>query len=404
MIKSEVKRILFSLEMSCYYLLSFIGFGKVYYRPFDHGIYRKLQKLPYVEAFVVECDSLGSLAKQITIPSRNGYKRFVSLAGIIKDKSILKKGLDDYLWSLRFDGFGEHLPPIYSIALGKSSPGTYRTSLFYKISSPNCCLRFPWARRRKYDYDNFYMEEKDALSLLLPLEPSAQAELLSQEILANIPSNLKRITEKLTDVLQAAKSIEGTSVDFSQLATKITDLSELKSIMQEYASFIGQNILVLQALLKANAHSAGVKTSDIPSDCDIARKVIKQLRANAQKILTASVKSKNIPDPTNHPAFTLIKDLSVLCLFLESESPESIKSQLNLNRLDEVSVRKRNALTYLKLLSIAQLPCVDSLPLKTPIDPETENKKSKKVVLFIEEYKKQLLKHVSAEYHGMSSG
>jgi len=399
--KAEIfsKRILFYLELICYYILSIFGFGKVYYRPFDQGAYRKWNKLPYIEALCVECDSLGSLAKQIIIPSNTGHNRFISLAGITEGKNILKKGLDDYLWSLRFDGFGEHSPSFYSVAPGESSPGTYRTSQFYKISSPNCCLRFPWARRPIYDYEYFYMEEKEALALLLPLEPSAQAELLSQDILFNIPSNLKKITEKLTDVLQTAKSTEGTSVDFSLLAAKIADLSELKSAMQEYASFIERNILVLQILLKENSCTAGVKTGDIPRDWDIARKVIKQLQANAQKILVTNVKAKNSPVSKNHPALTLIKDLGVLCLFLENKSPELIKSQLNVNRLDEVSVRKRNALTSLKLLGIAQLPGVDSLPLKTPIDPDFENKMPKKVVLFIEENKKQLLEHVSTQYH-----
>ena len=193
---------------------------------------------------------------------------------------INRKVLNDFLWGLRYVGFGEHLSAIYSCGKGASIAGVAPVYKFYKVSSPLCCLTF-LGGKKEFDYTPFYIETEEVKKLMIRLKQGNQCrfefqrgmEELIQRQVENGESldELKKVTTviaKTTTGIETAQSghlekiNENISSAEKNIAYRIDEISTLQVLTNNSCSAIQSIVASTQSEIKeVHIHSDKINQS-----------------------------------------------------------------------------------------------------------------------------------------------
>ena len=281
------KKVLFWVELSLYWFVSVVSFvplvlipifwifflapenrvkKRVYFRPFDYWAFTRAKRVPAKKGYLASREEAVCPTATGNNFSDRTFRSFVSLNDLVLGGYINPTVLGDFLWGLRYVGFGKPLSAIYSCGNGKSYAGSAPVYEFYKVPSPLCCLTFIGGKK-EFDYSPFYLETEESKKLMIHLMQGGQYRV-------KIQSDLEALRQGQV----------GTGESLGKLREVVTVIGEVTMRGEMEQKEILENI-------KENISSAEKKISDNISELS-TRQVLANDSCSAVKSIVASTQSE----------------------------------------------------------------------------------------------------------------
>ena len=222
-----LKKILLWVELSIYWFVSVVNIiplvlipffwgllltpeervkKRIYYRPFDYWACINTKWVSSEEGYLTSRVNAVSPTSTENNPSNDTHRSFISLSELVVGGNINLTVLNDFIWGLRYVGFGKHLSAIYSRGKGVSLAGSTPVYTFYKVSSPLCCLTF-LGGKMDFDYTHFYIEVNEYKRLSANLKQANQFELRMQHDLETLNQEQIKNSASLEELHKACSAV-----------------------------------------------------------------------------------------------------------------------------------------------------------------------------------------------------